>query len=457
MSLKVSISGIRGILGNSLTPPVLCDYLCAFATYIQKTRIPNSDDYPLVILGRDTRPSGSAISLFVKSVLRMQGIRIIDLGIAPTPMVLYTARILNADGGIIITASHNPDEWNAFKFVKNGGIFLTKQDFQNYMTVFSKKDYYYADHKVFIPLNKDDKIDSRQYFDKYFQNIKQAFDINNIKKRNFKVGIDPVNGAGAIFTSNFLKELNCEVFAINNEQSGVFPHNPEPKPENLKDLAELIGNHNCDVGFAQDPDADRLVLVDEKGNVLSEELTLALCVKHYLTSVKSDVVINLSTSRMIEDIANACQCRVFRTPTGEINVVEKLLSINADIGGEGNGGVIMRNVNPCRDSFVGIVMILELLAAARIPLSELVEQLPKYSMIKEKIVTEDFQADNMKNKLQAKFPAGTFDFQDGIRLDIDKSWIQVRQSNTEPVVRIIAESLQEKDTLNMIQKVKELL
>ncbi len=446
MSLKASISGIRGIIGSSLTPQVIVNYISAFSSILNKGDI---------LLGRDSRVSGLMVAEIVKGVLNATGRDVVDIGIIPTPVVLFGVSSGTYAGGIIITASHNPEEWNALKFVNSKGKFLSPLEFKSLTEIYEKSRFNYCEFNKIGNVFYNDKIPFN-HIEKIIKFIKKEL----IKKSNFKVALDTVNGGGGPHTINFLKKLGCKVYPINWETTGKFSHNPEPTPVNLKELSAFIKKNKVDIGFAIDPDGDRLVVADENGRILSEELTLAFCIKHYLKNYsKSEIVINTSTSRIIEDIAENYECNVYRVPTGEINVTEKMEKIKAKIGGEGNGGVILPELNKCRDSLVGIALILEMLSMEKNKISNIANDLPGYVFLKEKIHIsgkDDLSKDAI-DKIKLEFIGQNIDTQDGIRINLKDSWVLIRKSNTEPIVRIFAEAKKEDEALVLINKIKKII
>lgn len=424
--LKVSVSGIRGIWGDSLTLETLRDYTQAFGKYIR------AHGGSKVLMGRDARPTGRMISAYCAGILNALGVSVIDVGIVPTPTVLFGVRRNNLAGGIIITASHNPVEWNALKFVKKGGVFTGEADLAEILGHLGKP----VKEEVYNKIGEyfqDDQV-SDAHIEAVVKNVAR----DDIAARNFSVVLDPVNSAGSLITQWLLIKLGCKVKVVNGEMTGRFERGTEPTPQNLTHLGPIVRECGADIGFAQDPDADRLVLIDETGKVLSEELTLALAVEAVMSKKKGDLVINMSTSRVNEEIAKRHGGKTFRTKVGEANVVEGIEAHKALIGGEGNGGVIYPAINTGRDSLVGIGLVLELMAKRGKKLSELVAKLPKMEMVKEKF--------EVKGDLAQLFPAIRDAFKDaecndldGLRFDYPDRWVHVRASNTEPVVRIIGE------------------
>lgn len=429
--LKVSVSGIRGIWGDSLTLPALFDYTQAFGKFVIER------GGKRVLMGRDARPTGEMISNYCASILNGMGLDVTDTGIVPTPTVLFGVRTMGFDAGIIITASHNPVEWNALKFVKKDGTFTGEQDVAEIKGYLGKRAVEARYDRV-GRLFRDDSV-VQAHVDKVVGNIR----ILIIKKRKFRVVLDPVNSAGSLITRKLLSALGCEIKVVNGDITGQFGRGTEPTPKNLTHLTQVIKDFRADAGFAQDPDADRLVVIDENGRVLSEEWTLALAVEDVLSQKKGDVVTNVSTSMSVAAIAKSHGGKHFNTKVGEANVSEGIVRHKAVIGGEGNGGVIYPTINLARDSLAGIGLVLELMAASGKRLSELADALPKFTMVKEKF---DFRGDldKLYGDLKNLFPGSIADEQDGLRLDWEDKgcpvWVHVRPSNTEPVVRVIGES-----------------
>lgn len=445
MTLKASISGVRGIVGSGLIPPVIVDYISAFCSMLKK----EGD----VLVGRDSRTSGVMISNLVKSTIIACGRNVVDIGIAPTPVVLFGVNNRKFAGGVVITASHNTKEWNALKFINEKGKFLSPEEFKQLQERYEQKKFKFASFDALGKESNDNEI-----LQSHIEKIVNFIDVERIKLANFRVIVDSVNGAGGPHSIKLLKRLGCDVICINEEPNGAFPHNPEPRPENLEELSQAVKDYKADIGFALDPDADRLVVVDENGNILSEELTLAFAISHYLENYnkKTNVVINLSTSRIIEDIANKYGTSVIRVPTGEINVTEKMEEIGAKIGGEGNGGVILPEVNKGRDAFVGMALILEYLAIKGMNVSEIVKYFPKYVLLKDKISSKMIKYANILENLLIEFKNERINTDDGVRIDFDDKWVLFRKSNTEPIIRIFAESKSEKEAIALINRIKKI-
>lgn len=424
--LIVSVSGIRGVVGESLTPDAACRFAAALGSYLGGGR---------VVVSRDSRPSGVMLRYAVTAGLTATECQVEDIGIAPTPTVGVAVRHFKAAGAIQITASHNPSPWNGLKMFGSTGAVLSADRGREVKQLFESGRFRLAAW---------DKIgEVRVPPDVLAEHAQLALDqvsVATVATGRFRVFLDANGGAGGPLASKILRDLGCEVVEHNCEPNGVFAHDPEPTPAHLADVAPWVKQTGAAVGFVLDPDADRLSLIDETGECLSEELTLALAVKYRLRQQRGPVVANMSTSRVIEDVARAAGCEFFRSAVGEANVVEKMRAIQAVIGGEGNGGVIDPRVGWVRDPFIGMALILNLMAEEGKPLSRLVADLPPYAMLKTKYtVSRDRLAAGFAS-LAAKWPGAKTDTQDGLRIDGPDWWLHVRASNTEPVVRAIAEA-----------------
>lgn len=448
-----SISGLRATLDNSLSPETVVLYANAFEQYLPEGEI---------IIGRDGRPSGKWIEELIADALSIRGRTVHLLGIVPTPTVqLLVEHTPNAVGGISITASHNPSEWNGMKFMGSDGVFLDAAENQEFWK--------FADG-VQSQEESTQKGEIIHRVDAIEQHIKRLLDIsvfsdemlNAIRSRKYKVVVDAVNASGSVAVPQLLETLGCEVVRLYCDSSGEFPHTPEPLPQNLTALAEAVKVHKADLGIAVDPDADRLVLVNEKGENISEEKTIVLAAQAVLESIdilpeySRNIAINLSTSRMVEDLASDYGVTVNRTPVGEVNVVRNLQNNKGIFGGEGSGGVILPACHYGRDSLVGIALLLKLMSAGNRKLSELEGSLPRYEMLKTKInFSGDFE--EFSAKLQSTFTEASVTRGDGVRFDIGKSWVHIRSSNTEPIVRIIAEAATVLEAQALIDKAMEVL
>ncbi len=449
----ISISGIRGIVGEDLNPLSVMNFTDAFISSID---IKNKK----IAVARDSRKSGKMIKSAVTSVLTGLGLNVLDLGIAPTPTSLYATRNLQCDGGIIITASHNPIEWNALKLSNNRGLFLDGNTIER----IKKRARDNSRTIEWVDVNNLGKIeDKKSYPEKYIDDILEHFNVEAIRAAGFKIVYDPVGGAASILDRYFFERLNCNAIPINDSITGDFPRDPEPTPRNLRDLSEKVKKHNADIGFAQDPDADRLVVVEDGGEVLSEEFTLVLAGESYLRKQKTDIACNLSTTMLIDYLAEKYGVSVSRTRIGEAFVTEELLKKGLGFGGEGNGGVIVPSINPARDSFVGMSLILELLATTGQRLSDIVKEFPSFSMIKDKIILEKPVRDReqfyslIKDKLLKYFNNYNIITIDGIKLERKDEWIHVRLSNTEPQIRIVVETEDEVRSAELLKMIKDIL
>jgi phosphomannomutase len=422
----VSVSGVRGLLGDDMNPETAARFAAAYATWIGGGRI---------VIGRDTRASGPALAMAATSALRFLGVDVVDVGIAATPTVELMVEHLGCDGGIVITASHNGEAWNALKLLDGKGEFIDAQ------AVFRIRDLVERDAGLYRPPGRYGGYETYEGADRYHVDrilALDAVDRDAIRSAGIKAAIDCVNGAGSRIVPLLLGELGVESTDLFTDVDSTFPHDPEPRPANLTALAEAVRESGADIGFACDPDADRLVLVERSGTVLSEELTLSLAADFVLGVEKGPVVVNLSTTRRIDDIAARHGVEAFRSKVGEANVIEVMKDRGAVIGGEGNGGVIYPKVHRGRDAMTGIALVLQYMASSGKSAAELAAGLPDYSVIKEKI-RFDGSFEDLSSRLKVIFDGNSNDL-DGIRIDMDRGWVHVRRSNTEPVIRIIAEA-----------------
>lgn len=426
-TLMISISGIRGIIGDGLDPAVLVKFTSAYADFIGKGK---------VVIGRDARITGEMVSNIVTGVLIAKGLDVIDIGICPTPTVQYTVKTLNANGGIAISASHNPNEWNALKLLNSTGQFMSPEENKILMNILDSKK---QEYKSWDELGKKVIADGVKEHVKAVLSLKYI-DIEKIKRRKFKVLADCVNGAGAYVIPELLREFGCDVIEMNCEKTGIFPRMPEPLPENLTETMKAVKESKADLGVVVDPDVDRLVLITNEGETFGEENTIAQVVKFILSKEKGNVVVNLSTTRGVEDIAVAAGCNVFRSPVGEANVVKKMKEVDAIIGGEGSGGVIYPVLHYGRDALIGIAITLQHLVEFGKPVSELKKSLPDYFIAKKKIELGNIKPDDIIDSLTNKYKSEKINTDDGLRIDFDDHWVHFRKSNTEPIVRIITEA-----------------
>lgn len=440
-ALMVSTSGIRGIVGGGLDPVMITKYAASFGTWLKKGK---------VVVGRDSRPSGELYKMAVISGLRSVGIDVIDLGIVPTPTVEIAVTGTKSKGGICITASHNPSEWNALKFFNAKGEFIVKKDLEQIKKIFEYDRIAWQDYKRLGKYSVDN-----DWIDKHIKAVLRLKEVNKakVKRAKLKIVIDAINSAGSFALPELLEKLGVEVVRLNCLGDGDFVHKPEPIPANLRQLGAAVKKFKADCGMACDPDADRLALVDETGRPIGEELTLALSVKHVLKKRKGNVVINLSTSRVTEDMATEAGSKTYYTPVGEANVITGMRKHRAVIGGEGNGGVIFPSFHAGRDSLVGAGLIATLMAEEKQSLSKLAGSLPIYYTIKSKAaVPKQFEKrlKSMEKAAHKSFGRLKIDRRDGLRFDFDKGWFQIRKSNTEPIYRLIVET----DSLKLSRTIK---
>jgi len=449
--LMVSVSGVRGTIGATLTPQVACDFGCALAAMLGAGS--------KVVLARDTRPSGPMVRNAVAAGLLAGGVHVIDLGVATTPGAALMTRKLGAHGGVVITASHNPAPYNGIKFLQPTGTGLTAATAGRLKEIYERRGFVLAD----ADRQGRESRNTRAHAE-HVDAVVAQIDALAISAKRYKVVLDSINGAGCVETPMLLGRLGCEVMHLNGEATGRFAHAPEPIEENLAELCQAVRRYKALAGFAQDPDADRLVLVDEFGVFIGEEYTLALAAAFVLTRRKGKLAANLVTSRMIDDVAAAAGVEVVRAPTGEANVVEAMQREGCIFGGEGGGGVIEPKVVPVRDSLVGIAYVLQYMTDTGLRLSQLVSQLPRYTMLKTKLPCPAGQ-DGPLAATQAILAAthqafagetgARFNDADGLRIDLPAGWVCVRASNTEPILRIIAEAKDAATAQALVDKVRK--
>jgi phosphomannomutase len=424
----ISISGIRGIVGDGLDPDSIIKYTNAYAGFIGKGK---------VVVGRDARITGDMVNHLVTGTLLANGLDVINIGICPTPTVQFTVKDLNADGGIAISASHNPNEWNALKLLNSTGQFMTLDENK---TMLENLDGAESNYKRW------DEVGINSFYNEGIQNHVNAvlsmkyIDLEAIRERKFKVLVDCVNGAGAYVIPQLLKEFGCEVIEMNCDKSGIFPRSPEPLPENLTETFKAVKDSKADLGIVVDPDVDRLVLIANDGIPFGEENTITQAVKFILSKEKGSVVVNLSTTRGVEDVANEYGCEVFRSKVGEANVVKRMKEVNAVIGGEGSGGVIYPAIHYGRDALVGIAITLQHLSEFDGTLTQLKDHLPDYSICKKKVELLNINPDDVINRIKNKYNQEKINTEDGFRIDFEDYWVHLRKSNTEPIIRIITEA-----------------
>lgn len=423
-----SVSGLRGIVGNGLDPASAVEFAAAYASGCGPGAI---------VVGHDGRVSAPVFVHAVLAGVTATGRDVLLAGPTATPTIGRLVRDRSASGGIQISASHNPAEYNGLKFFQQEGMVLSPEAGRAILVRLGRRDFHWA------PWNALGKVHTLHNPDaEHLEAVLEIVDVEAIKSRRFGVVLDSCHGAGGRLGLALLQALGCLATIVGGDPDGHYDHQPEPTFENLRVVAQQVPAESAHVGFAQDPDADRLAIVDEKGRYIGEELTLALALRHRLSQSKGPVVVNLSTSRVSASVAESLGCRVHRTPVGEIHVVEAMRSEAAVMGGEGNGGVIDPRVGFVRDSFVGMVLVLDLMASSGKPLSALVDELPAYSMVKQRHVLsiDGPPIDAYFNRITEAFPDAMIDLRDGLRLDWSDRWAHVRASNTEPIVRVIAEA-----------------
>ena len=441
-----SISGVRGLTDSHLTPKISSIYARAL-----HTSLPDG----VVMAGRDSRPSGDMILHAMTEELVGLGRTVIQCGIVPTPTVQFMVHNTEAVGGFIVTASHNPVEWNGIKFLRPDSTFFHPEECQDLFNI--------VDQNVELKKSKEAGIvwPEQNAIQKHVIACASisCIDLNRIQRRKFKVVIDAVNGAGAIALPNMLEALGCEVIELNCEPDGNFTRGTEPLPENLNDLSAMVKNHNADAGFAVDPDADRLAVVNEHGEPLGEEYTLVLAADGYIneTGKKERFVVNLSTSLALEKLAHKNGSTVERSAVGEINVVNKMNEVNSNLGGEGNGGVILKECHLGRDSMVGATMVLNRMSQTEDTLSEIHRTLPIFKIVKDKISVDTIDSDELIDKVSNLFNDADKNDLDGIKFTWDDKWVHLRRSNTEPIMRIYAEAPSEDQALELVSKIRSII
>jgi phosphomannomutase len=424
----VSVSGVRGVIGEGLTPELAATFAAALGTAVGGGR---------VVVGRDSRPSGRMLAAAVQAGLVSAGCEVVDVGTLPTPTVGLMVRHAHAAGGVQITASHNPAPWNGLKLFGADGAVLDRASGERVRDLFTGGNLRRVGWSDLGGVRDEDAQRAQVV---HVNKVTPLVDGKAVRARRPVVFLDANGGAGGPLGVALLEALGCGVIAHACEPDGQFLHPPEPVPENLTGVGAEVARQQADVGFVLDPDADRLAIIDETGRPIGEELTLALAVKLRLSQDRGPVVVNLSTSRVCEDLARDAGVPFRRTPVGEANVVEGMRDAGALIGGEGNGGVIDPRVGWVRDPFIGMALVLNLLAAAKRPLGELVAELPAYHIVKDKYPIDPAGLPAALARLEGHWPDAAADRQDGLRLDWPDRWVQVRASNTEPIVRVIAEA-----------------
>lgn len=447
MSLMVSISGIRGIVGTTLTPETAVKYAAAFAEYA---------GHGTIAVGRDGRITGRSIADTVIAVLLQSGCDVIDLGVCPTPTVGLAVERFRAAGGIAVTASHNPMVWNGLKFIGPSGMFLNGAENARFWSIAERGNFSYR------PWDRQGRLRTEHGFiDTHIDAILSLpfIDVPAIAARRLKVVADCVNASGGTIVPKLLRAFGCDVAELHCDVSGVFAHTPEPLPENLTELAARVVSERADVGFAIDPDADRLVLITNEGRPFVEEYTIVSAVQYVLAAEQRagrtghSVVVNLSTTRAVEDVAAPYGAAVHRTPVGEINVASRMKELGSVVGGEGSGGVILPQVHLSRDAAVGIGLFLQLMAESGGSSAELKASLPAYEIVKNKIEVGSLKPDEVLARLHDRYAKSErTNMDDGLKIDFPASWVHLRKSNTEPIIRIIAEARTRPEAAALVER-----
>jgi len=459
MTLIKSISGIRGTIGgevgNALTPLDIVRFTASYAAFIRKEH--NSSN--TIIIGRDARISGEMVSNIVSGTLMGCGFDVLDVGLSTTPTIEVAVQLHKSAGGIILTASHNPKQWNALKLLNAKGEFLSAADGENILTLAENDDFTFTEVDDLGNYTFDDSFNEKHIEEVLKLNL---VDVDLVKSAGFKVVVDAVNSTGGFMVPNLLEKMGVKCVKLFCEPNGQFPHNPEPLPENLTEISKLVVSEKADFGIVVDPDVDRLALVCEDGSMFGEEYTLVTVADFVLSKTPGNTVSNLSSTRALSDITNEHKGSYEASAVGEVNVVEKMKATNAIIGGEGNGGVIYPEMHYGRDSLIGIALFLTQLAERKLSASALRNSYPKYFISKNKMkLTPEIDLNFIFTALKEKFKHEKITIIDGLKIDFKEGWVHLRKSNTEPIVRIYSESKGEDKANalaeNMINEIKKLI
>ncbi|MDT0645941.1 phosphoglucosamine mutase [Zunongwangia sp. F260] len=456
MSLIKSISGIRGTIGGktseNLTPIDTVKFAAAYGTWLKSG---SQKEKLKVVIGRDARISGRMIQELTMNTLTGLGIDVIDVGLSTTPTVEVAVPMEGADGGIILTASHNPKQWNALKLLNSKGEFLDGKEGAKILDLAENESFDFAEVDDLGTITKKE-----DYIDIHIEEVLRLklVDVEKIKGAGFKVVVDGVNSTGGIAIPKLLKKLGVEVTELYCEPNGHFPHNPEPLKEHLEDICALVKKENADFGIVVDPDVDRLAFIDEKGEMFGEEYTLVACADYVLGKTKGNTVSNLSSSRALRDVTNKHNGEYKASAVGEVNVVQLMKDSSAIIGGEGNGGIIYPESHYGRDSLVGVALFLTHLAEKQITVSALRKEYPSYFMSKNKIeLTPDLDVDGILKSVEKRHKDEEISTVDGVKIDFPENWVHLRKSNTEPIIRIYTEAKSQKEADELAQKmIKEI-
>jgi phosphomannomutase len=438
-TLKISISGVRGVVGQSLTPKLLTRFAQAFGTHTGPGTI---------VIGRDPRTSGEMVKHAVVAGILSTGNRVIDIGVCPVPTVQLQVRHRRAQGGIAITASHNPAEWNALKFIGSSGLFLDAAQARELLDIYHQGEYTKVGG---ADLRTVEAIEGAT--DLHIKSILDVVGPLLQTHKKLRVVLDSCNGAGSLVGPKLIEALGAEVIPINVTPDGSFPRPAEPLAENLIELCRTVKEHHADIGFAQDMDADRLAIVSNAGEAIGEDYTLVLAILYVLSREKGPVVANLSTTSAVEDVAKRFGCPVFLTKIGEVNVTDAMQQHSAVIGGEGNGGVIYPRINFARDSLTGMALVLHLLAESGKSVTELLESVPRYHIVKDKMTCPSDRIPGVLRMVRERFAGFPMDTRDGVKVITPDGWLLVRGSNTEPIIRIVAEAKSEERARELIDHV----
>lgn len=457
MTLIKSISGIRGTIGGkagyALTPMDIAKYTAAYAAFIDKT---TTRPYRSIVVGQDARISGPMVHDIVIGTLMGMGFDVIDIGLASTPTTEMAVTMESACGGLILTASHNPREWNALKLLNERGEFLSREDGEEVLNIANTRNY------VFSPVNQlGHHLKNTTYNRRHIQRVValDLVDVEAIRKANFTVVVDAVNSVGGVVIPQLLEALGVNnIIRLNCDPTGNFAHNPEPIPENLTDISREVVVHDADVGFVVDPDVDRLAIVMENGEMFVEEYTLVSIADYIISQTPGPAVSNLSSSRALRDICRRHNVPYYATAVGEVNVTTAMKKYNAVIGGEGNGGVIYPRLHNGRDALVGVALFLTLLAKSGKKVSDLKKEYPEYAIAKTKIeLTPELDIDAILLKVKEHFANETITDIDGVKIDFPDSWVHMRKSNTEPIIRIYAEAKTKEEASKLAEDIKNLI
>lgn len=452
MALMKSISGIRGTIGGkpgeTLSPLDVVKFTAAFGSII------STADNKKIVIGRDGRISGEMLNNLVVSTLNALGLDVVDLGLSTTPTVEIAVKMEKAAGGIILTASHNPKEWNALKLLNSEGEFISAEEGKKVLQLAEKESFKFAAVDKLGSYNLDES-----YLQKHIDAILEyeLVDVKAIKKGKFKIVVDAINSSGAIYVPALLKELGVEeVIVLNAEVNGKFAHNPEPLPEHLRELSNEVNKQKADLGIAVDPDVDRLCFVCEDGSMFGEEYTLVAVADYVLSKRPGNTVSNLSSTRALRDVTVKNGGEYFPSAVGEVNVVKKMKEVNAVIGGEGNGGIIVPDFHYGRDALIGIGLFLSHLAKSKKSIKQLRNSYPDYVMSKNKIELENgFDLKKIFDKIKQKYKNQPINTEDGLKIEFDTDWVHLRPSNTEPIIRIYSESNFETTAQNIAHRLMQ--